>query len=114
MKNTNQDTEVLIHEVKYYVNIVNPCIVTNSINSPTAIADIDYNVKDPQDDTIVTPFTDIASVNYGNQFGNSDHLCGQKTYGIYLADQVTEINSVDHPYITFTDGSPNSDLIIHV
>ena len=114
VKNINQNTEVLTTEVKYYVNIVNPCIVTGSINAPAAITDIDYQVKATAEVRNVIPFTDIATVNWGNQNGQPDHLCGQKTYGVYLADQVTEINATDHPYITFTDGSPSSDLVITV
>ena len=73
-------------EVKYHVNVINPCIVLNSINPPTAIARIDYSVKAGAETRNVIPFTDIATVDWGNQNGQPDHLCGQKTYGVYLAD----------------------------
>ena len=63
---TSEIIEVLTTEVKYYVNIVNPCIVTNSINVPTAITDIDYTVKATAETRNVSPWTDIATVNWGN------------------------------------------------
>ena len=82
------------------------------MNSNT-IAIIEYEVKATAEVRNVVPFTDIASDNWAAVNGLT-HLCGQKTYGVYLADQETEINLTDHPYITWTDPSHDSNKVITV
>ena len=40
--NVNGDTEVLVDETEFWVNITDPCIRSNSIVAPTAIPDLVY------------------------------------------------------------------------
>lgn len=110
--------EVLVDETKFWVNIIDPCIhgvgASNSIVRPTAIPDLIYVINgNPAPTTHNVAFWhDQASDLYGygqvtraagNSQDNIYHICGKKTYGIYLADKETPINSVDHPYISWTD-----------
>ena len=118
VSNNKGDTEVLVDETEFYVNITDPCIVSGSIVAPTTITDLVYVINDcdsasPNPTTYTIDFLhDQASDSYGydqitiadgNGQDNDYHVCGQKTYEIYLEDQETLINSDDNPYLTWTD-----------
>ena len=100
VSNNKGDTEVLVDETEFYVNITDPCIVSGSIVAPTAITDLVYVINDcdsssPNPTTYTIDFLhDQASDLYGydqittptNSQNNDYHVCGQKTYEIYLED----------------------------
>ena len=119
--NVNTDTEVLVDETQFWVNITDPCIVSASIVAPSiSIPDLEYVINgNPGATTHTVDFLhdqasdlygyDQITIALGNSQDNDYHVCGQKTYGIYLDDQETPINSVDNPYITWVDSDHATD-----
>lgn len=78
----NLDTEdVLITEKRYYVNIINPCIRTNSVMAQT-LTNLEVWVKDTAVTSGFNDFVDQAT----NDYGTGTDLCGPKTITIYESD----------------------------
>ena len=109
ISNKADNEEVLVDEQPFWITISDPCIVPSSIVSPVksdnitpGIDDLIYSINQGKVDSLastinVSFLTDQASASYGydqilttnptpNSQDNPYHICGPKTYEIYMED----------------------------